>query len=67
MATNTSQPIPGVRENRESSGGEDDSEEILDPRVKVWYSVMVVIFTETLDKLRGLKSTANFLDLRIQE
>lgn len=39
MATNTSQTIPGVRENRESSGGEDDSEEILDPRVKVCDSV----------------------------
>ena len=36
MATYSSQAIPGVREStREGSGGEDDNEEILDPRVKV--------------------------------
>ena len=53
MATNTSQPIPGVRENTESSGGEDDSEEILDPRVKVWDSVGCHIYQEARSRCEG--------------
>ena len=55
MATNTSQPIPGVRENRESSGGEDDSEEILDPRVKVWYSVGCHFYRDARQVARAQK------------
>ncbi|KAK2570390.1 SH3 domain-binding protein 5-like [Acropora cervicornis] len=56
MATNTSQPIPGVRENRESSGGEDDSEEILDPRVK-----------GELDRLNSSTAEINHLEQDLEE
>ncbi|XP_067020772.1 SH3 domain-binding protein 5-like isoform X2 [Acropora muricata] len=56
MATNTSQPIPGVRENRESSGGEDDSEEILDPRVK-----------GELDRLNSSTAEINRLEQDLEE
>lgn len=56
MATNTSQTIPGVRENRESSGGEDDSEEILDPRVK-----------GELDRLNSSTAEINRLEQDLEE
>ncbi|XP_068715549.1 uro-adherence factor A-like [Montipora foliosa] len=57
MATYSSQAIPGVREStREGSGGEDDNEEILDPRVK-----------EELDRLNSSTVEINRLEQDLEE